>query len=45
MVIGGPVESEMGSLVDKRSSLGIKPLAGEFPEATANVDDSEVFGN
>ena len=45
VVYGGPVHDEMGRLVDKRSSLGIGTAVGELPEATADVDDSELIGN
>lgn len=45
VVIGAAVGKEMGGLVDKDSSSGIATSVGGFPEAIAEVDDSELRGN
>ena len=44
VVLGTAVNGEVGSLVDKRPSLGIGAGGGGVPEGTAEVDGSELVG-
>ena len=45
IVLGAAVGDEMGSLVDKRPSLGVGTVDGEPPEEIADVDGPKLIGN
>jgi len=44
VVAGSTVEGEVGSLMNQRSSPGIGTNVACVPEATAEVDNSEIVG-
>ena len=45
VILAPAVFDEMGTFVDKRSSLGIRTLVVELREEWADVDDSVIVGN
>ena len=45
VIIGTTVDGEVGSLVDKRSGLGIGTGVGGIPKGTTEIDPSESVGN
>lgn len=44
VVFSATIIGEVGSLMDKRSTLGIGPGSSGAPEGTAEVDGSEFVG-
>lgn len=44
VILGATVDSEVGRLVNERSSLGVITGGSESPEGRAEVDPSELAG-